>query len=596
MTAAVAEVGQPAVIAVDKRHSMKMMSPRVAAFLLTAISACPAAATETRFDHNGSQMVYVAIGGRAVIRYQTPRAGLARHGIVPGTILFEGSASRDGRLRGAAYTFARGCARAPYGVEGSLGRTLVLTGAAPLRALNCAVMGYRTDLDAARLVFQAQPVAEPQQPAVVQVAPPRPADPAAIVVHATEEVGDPGTRSTPDEQALNEALPRHLYVKRLPNDSRAYRIAWHVRPSTDMYAAMPDLFGSDNYPSGIVTMAPGQKTADIVVRTVPTGRPDWTRGFEVVLTDATSGKPVLSSIGLRPIVAGFSVAGDLKCKVGRADRCDPSKTIPLDEPSATEPAMPPVADLLATMCSAKDINGSDCENAKGYSHGQTCNVGFTGRSYRGRFVDASRVFVLADYDSECESHATEFGGSAVFEKVGDSFVFRAYQPSYRLNECVVAPGALRDRLICISSHNGYGQVTTMIAEYVLRASGKSISLSHDRLADASDNSGAYGLNRVYCGNQPASALERLGFSKLALGPTPGTVTAELTYADAALIRSVCKTAGQEFAGTVGPPPEDTAYIPENGEQHRQVLINLADRSMTTLREIPAVPLQSASTK
>ena len=573
---------------------MKMMSRCVAVFALTAISACPAAAAEMRFDHNGSQMVYVANSDRAVIRYQAPRAGLARHGIVPGTTLFEGMASRDGRLRGVAYTFARGCAPAPYGVEGSLGRTLVLTGAAPLRATNCAIMGYRTDLAAARLVFQAQPGAEP--PAVVQVAAARPADSSAIVVDTTEDVGNPGAKSTPEEQALNEALPRHVYVKRLPNDNRAYRIAWHVRASTDMYHAMPNLFGSDNYPSGIVTMAPGQKTADIVLRTVPTGRPDWARGFEVVLTDATSGKPVLSSIGLKPVVARFSVSGDLKCKVGRADRCDPSKTIPLDEPTATEPAMPPVAGLLATMCAAKDINGSDCENAKGYSRDQTCSVGFTGRSYRGRFMDASRVFLLADYESGCESHATEFGGSAVFEKVGDSFVFRAYQPSYRLNECVVAAGATRDRLVCISSHNGYGQVATTIAEYVLRASGKSISVSHDNLADASDNSGAYGLNRVYCGNQPDSPLDQLGFSKLGLGPAPGTVTAELTYADAALIKSVCKTAGQESAGTVGPPPEGTAYIPENGEKHRQVLINLADRSMTTLREIPAIPQQSASTK
>lgn len=153
-----------------------------------------------------------------------------------------------------------------------------------------------------------------------------------IVMDWAPDVGGPEHNGALEEQSLNEALPRHIYLTRVSHENRELRIAWRVTPvEGDPYPAKPNLFGSEEYPTGQLFILPGQTKADIVIRTVSTGVPDWHRSFEVSLTDADTGRPVLDR-NKSPISVAFGVLGDLKCAPGRSDLCDQDGPPEHDEP------------------------------------------------------------------------------------------------------------------------------------------------------------------------------------------------------------------------------------------------------------------------
>ncbi|MCE1236450.1 MAG: hypothetical protein LWW93_08840 [Hyphomicrobiales bacterium] len=105
------------------------------------------------YDHNGSTMAVSFADG--VIVYSDPRAGLA--GMVrPGDVVFRGKMREEGRIVGTAYVFKRGCAPAPYAVEGrEANQTIVLTGSAPIRGKGCEILGRSSSSPNARLVFHS---------------------------------------------------------------------------------------------------------------------------------------------------------------------------------------------------------------------------------------------------------------------------------------------------------------------------------------------------------------------------------------------------------------------------------------------------------
>lgn len=140
-----------------------------------------------------------------------------------------------------------------------------------------------------------------------------------VVLDWEPGVGVPGG-IVPMEQQPNERLSRHIYVERVLDDGMPIIIRWTVSPSGD-YPAKPDLFGLSNYPSGIVRMEAGQRSADVEVKLVPTGKPDFRREFKLALTDAETLKPILGPYML-PIEIVFVVQGDLPCAPGRTDLCD----------------------------------------------------------------------------------------------------------------------------------------------------------------------------------------------------------------------------------------------------------------------------------
>ncbi|MCE7028137.1 hypothetical protein [Jiella avicenniae] len=119
------------------------------------VGTVPAVAYDL-YDHNGSLMRLDDSGGRVTIRYETPKRGLAKHGVRPGTVLFRGRFEGRG-LAGVAYVFRQGCEPAAYNVAGPAtgGGTIYLTGAAPIRAKgSCRVTGYSENSGNARLVFE----------------------------------------------------------------------------------------------------------------------------------------------------------------------------------------------------------------------------------------------------------------------------------------------------------------------------------------------------------------------------------------------------------------------------------------------------------
>jgi hypothetical protein len=158
-----------------------------------------------------------------------------------------------------------------------------------------------------------------QAPTGQSSAPPATSSALPIMMKWMPVVGEEGGL-VPMEQAANERLARHIYLERVLDDGRTFAIRWRVLPDGP-YPAKPDLFRTEDYPSGVVHMGKGQRTADVVIKTYETGKPDWKREFKVVLTDAETGNPVLSQY-MTPIELSFLVFGDLACAPGRSDLCD----------------------------------------------------------------------------------------------------------------------------------------------------------------------------------------------------------------------------------------------------------------------------------
>ena len=108
--------------------------------------------------------------------------------------------------------------------------------------------------------------------------------------------------------------------------------------------------------------------------------------------------------------------------------------------------------LLATFCDAADIKGSACKRAKGYRSGKRCDVKLQPDRYSGKFLADGSTLLVVNYESGCEPHATNFGGSVIFEQKDGTTLFRGYQPGFQANDCItVARNEKQDRLICITT-------------------------------------------------------------------------------------------------------------------------------------------------
>lgn len=103
--------------------------------------------------------------------------------------------------------------------------------------------------------------------------------------------------------------------------------------------------------------------------------------------------------------------------------------------------------LLSMFCDAASIERATCKKASNYPGGRACDVTLSKERYSGKFLAAGTSLLVISYESGCEAHATDFGGSVVFEPTGGGYAFKGYQPGYRVNECIVTAGnAEQDRL------------------------------------------------------------------------------------------------------------------------------------------------------
>jgi hypothetical protein len=195
------------------------------------------------------------------------------------------------------------------------------------------------------------------------------------------------------------------------------------------------------------------------------------------------------------------------------------------------------ATLLRQICEAKDVRANECTKAKDYPEGKDCNVKLRDDRWTGRFI-SSQTILLVGYESDCEPHATDFGGSVVFEQTGQSYVFKSYQPGLVLAECTSLPrNSLQDRLVCLTGHMGQGFLESTVSEVVFtRDFSRSIAASLDVLVTATDSSGAYGVNKIAC----KESRVLFTFSNIAPGPTSDMVLVTVGYADRSVIAQACR--------------------------------------------------------
>ena len=250
--------------------------------------------------------------------------------------------------------------------------------------------------------------------------------------------------------------------------------------------------------------------------------------------------------------------------------------------SAAAPARAQNADhaLLLTFCDATNIKGSTCKRAKSYPDtGQRgCDVTLNPDRTNGKFLASSNPLLVVNYDSGCESHATENGGVAVFEQAGGKSVFRGFVPGGRVNECVTLPKmAQQDYLVCLNGHMGQGVLESSVALMnFTEDAGKRIKIADDVLLMAEDATGAFGANVVTCKEH----FKYFELSELAAGPRPATVVVDASYADAELIKMVCTKGFPRPAEALGDPAPGDAFVPDGREKSAKFIIDLMTRKVT----------------
>jgi len=248
------------------------------------------------------------------------------------------------------------------------------------------------------------------------------------------------------------------------------------------------------------------------------------------------------------------------------------------------PALAQSADraLLATFCDAANIKGKTCTRAKDYPNApkRGCDVTLTGDHYRGKFTASGSPVMVESYESGCEAHATDNGGSVLFEQAGGGWVFRGYEPGMQAGDCVtVAKDERQDLLVCLSGHMGQGIMETGVALMKFTAkSANGIGLTVDMLLRAEDSTGAFGANTVTCKERPPKYFE---LDKPRAGPRPMTVSVEASWADAATFRTACGKGFAKPAEAVADLVPGDAWVPDDQVKRGRIVIDLATRKVTT---------------
>jgi hypothetical protein len=237
---------------------------------------------------------------------------------------------------------------------------------------------------------------------------------------------------------------------------------------------------------------------------------------------------------------------------------------------------PASGELLAQFCATGDVKGNNCLRAKGYPGGNDCNVELRDDPpVEGRFLASKTVILLARYDSDCEPHATENGGSVVFERIAGGLRFLGYQPGLAFDTCAtVAAGDTRDRLVCVTSHMGQGYLESAIAEVVLTQTAGAIKNDLKFFQRATDSIGARGANSVKC----SAKFAWFSFSDVKAGPGAGTVSVEASYADAETIRRACSRNAPKVKALM-PAERGDAYVDERSTRQGRFVLDLASRAL-----------------
>lgn len=251
-------------------------------------------------------------------------------------------------------------------------------------------------------------------------------------------------------------------------------------------------------------------------------------------------------------------------------------------PFAATPARAADTDraLLSTFCAPGDIQGSTCKRAKGYPNAPRggCEVTLNEDRYSGKFLPAGNPLLVVNYESGCEAHATDNGGSVVFEQSGGAYVFRGFEPGAQVDDCVTsAKDEQQNFLVCLGGHIAQGVQASWVALMQFKPdAGGRIGVTPDVLVNAEDGTGAYGTNIVTCKDR----FKFFEVSKLAAGPRPATVIVDTSYADADLTATVCRKDYPKPEEATGWLAQGDAYVPTGREKTGKFVIDLVTRKIS----------------
>lgn len=253
--------------------------------------------------------------------------------------------------------------------------------------------------------------------------------------------------------------------------------------------------------------------------------------------------------------------------------------------SLAQTSSPSNEQLLALVCDRADINGATCAKARNYPVGnpnageRTCEISLNEERYSGRFFEPGKMLLVIGYASDCEPHANNYGGSAVFQDDAGSYVFRGYHPGYGVDNCVTIARGDVDRLFCITGALGQGYLESRLAELKFaRVPDADLGLDFDFYVEAQDSEGAYTANVVDC-RKPL--LRYFSLSDLKRGPALDTLSIEIAYADAALTRAACAgrlRLGREIDRRL--LPKGHAFVPSGQEKTARFILDLRTRKLS----------------
>lgn len=235
-------------------------------------------------------------------------------------------------------------------------------------------------------------------------------------------------------------------------------------------------------------------------------------------------------------------------------------------------------DLLAAICQNGKIGLDECAAARDYPNGESCNMKLSGDRAEGRFLGGETNYLLAVYSSDCEAHASSFGGSLLFEKKGDAVSFKGYHPGLVMRDCLNFPaGGVGDQLICSVSWMGQGYQFQGVVEVKFnKDQAGTISTDFRNLLEANDSIGARGANIIDCNQQ----LIYFGFDNLKAGPDARTIALDLIYADKAMIDEICAKPDRNAEAGDIPLSEGEGYVAEGEAKTGHFIFKLGKDSLT----------------
>lgn len=234
--------------------------------------------------------------------------------------------------------------------------------------------------------------------------------------------------------------------------------------------------------------------------------------------------------------------------------------------------------ILAAICEKGQIRKGACRKARGYPEGRSCDIALTGEGGEGRFLGGDTVYLVAGYTSGCEPHASNWGGSLIFER-GErrKLMFRGYQPGMAISGCLITARSIGgDRLICTAGWMGQGYESETIGEVVLKTDAPdAVTAELQDLLLAGRSEDAVGVNAVEC-DKPVAFFH---FAELTAGPSPETIALEAVYADEPLIKTLCAKPGRNAALGSELPQDNQAYIAKNQQRKGRFVYDLVKRAL-----------------